>query len=623
MYLCLLPLLLLTCLGSRLCCCALGTSCISLLISEFTNKTSTSEIAVTCFNSNLKLLQISTTCFHLHSNEDVEEYISWYSRAIETIKEHFNTNSTGHSHLFFGISSSPANYLKIYKGSDFVNPFPVGDSKTMANALLAFVNYNKWRRVAFITHLTNKFYLEPIEQFYQNFTSAFEIYLSQILGGQKAISRSLKRIKNMIYRVIIVSLPEETLRVLLCKTIGLGMTWANYIWVIVNSDGSRFYEQNSCLDHVTMLQHLTTKLPTKTMFLARYETLVDVTTNTNYPTLCYSQAKYSYSISISTWKDYGLKLIANYTPADGLSSVNMPSFPGDTFLQSLFTFYIINSIIALLVFVLLTVMLVLYIWFRNEPDIKATGVSLNILTFLGCYLLFFFLVLLNITGLPNDYTESFSFSNYMCKLVQWFNGTSIPGALIFSVLLVKLARVYRLFHYHHVIKKKWQCHDLTLALYVLLLTAPVILCVLVQSAVDDFKSNLVFTTNNGFVVAFYDCRSDSEFFWILARQLYICGCLNVVLLTLALKTRKINHPNFKDTKKVIALVFATLVTFCWSSVYYAVLESINAVPIYSYFLLSISHAIVICECQLFLFAPKIFPVLRRRLTRIELKAMKQ
>ena len=224
----------------------------------------------------------------------------------------------------------------------------------------------------------------------------------------------------------------------------------------------------------------------------------------NDPTLCYSHAKYSYSISISTCKDNGLKLIANYTPADGLSSVNIPSFPGDTFLQSLFIFYIINSIIALLVFALLTVMLVLYILFRNEPDIKATGVSLNILTFLGCYLFWFYFVLLNINGLPNDYIESLRFANHVCKLQLWFNGLSIPSTLILSVLLVKLARVYWLFDYRHVIKK-WQCHDLTLALYVLLLTAPVILCVLIQSAVDDFKSNLVFSTNNGVVVAFYDC----------------------------------------------------------------------------------------------------------------------
>ena len=277
---CLLPLLLLTCMGS-LCSCV-GTSCISLLTNEFTNKTSTSEIAETCSNSNLKVLQNTTTCFPLDISEDVEEYISWYSRTTEVIKKYSNINSTRqHSHLYFGVSSSLANYLRIPKDSDIVNPSLVGDSKTMASALLAFVNYNKWRRVAFITHLTNKFYLEPIEQFYQNFTSAFQIHLSQIIGGEKAIDRSLKRIKKMKYRVIIVSLPKEILRVLLCRIIGLGMTWPNYIWVIVNSDGSRFYEQNSCLVQVTVFQHLTRKLPKKTMFPAKYEALVDLTNNIN------------------------------------------------------------------------------------------------------------------------------------------------------------------------------------------------------------------------------------------------------------------------------------------------------------------------------------------------------
>ena len=319
------PLLLLTCLGS-LHTCALGTSCITLLTNEFSKKTSTSETAVTCSKSNLKILQNTTTCFPLHSNEDVEEYISWYSRVTETVNEYSNVNSTSHSQLFLGVSSSLANSNK---DSDFVNRLLIRDPKTMTSALLAFVNYNKWKRVAFITHLTNKFYLEPIQQFYKNLNSAFRIHLSQILGIEKAIDRSLKRIKKLKYRVIIVSLPEETLRVLLCRTIGLGMTWPNYIWVIVNSDGSRFYEQNPCLDQVTVFQLLIRKLPVKTMSTAKYERLIDLTYNTNYPTLCYSHVKYSYSISISTWKEDGLKLIANYTPADGLSSVNLPFIPGE------------------------------------------------------------------------------------------------------------------------------------------------------------------------------------------------------------------------------------------------------------------------------------------------------
>ena len=262
-------------------------------------------------------------------------------------------------------------------------------------------------------------------------------------------------------------------------------------------------------------------------------------------------------------------------------------------------------------------MFVLYILFRNEPDIKATGVSLNILTFLGCYLFWFYLILLNINGLPNDYTESLRFANHVCKLQLWFNGLSIPGALILSILLVKLARVYWLFDYRRVIKK-WQCHDMTLALYVLLLTVPVILCVLLQSVVDDFKSKLIFSTNNGVVAAFYGCQSESEFYWLIAQLLYING-LNVVLVISAIITRKINHPNFKDTKKVIALVFAVVVTSCWTVVYYIVSQTINALPVYSSFLLSISHTFFICECQFFLFAPKIFPVLRRRLTRMETK----
>ena len=85
---------------------------------------------------------------------------------------------------------------------------------------------------------------------------------------------------------------------------------------------------------------------------------------------------------------------------------------------------------------------------------------------------------------------------------------------------------------------------------------PSVLCVPIQSAADDFKSHLVFITSNGVVAAYYGCQSDSELYWILAQLLYIYG-LNAVLVVLAIKSRKINHPNFKDTKKVIALVLVT------------------------------------------------------------------
>jgi len=438
MYSSLVPLLLLFLASLDALCSASGNTCIRLLTNELANKTS-SEVTTTCSNSNLRAVRNATACFPLHSSGDMDEYISWYSRVTETIKvlSNLDSNSSSSSHLYFAVTSLLADSQRIYN----VNSLPIGDSKTMVSALLAFVNYASWRRVAITTHLTNQFYLEPMEQFYQNFTSAFEIHMSQILGGEKAIEHSLKRIKKMKYRVIIASLPEDTLRALLFKRISLGMTWPSYIWVIVNSDESKLYENNPCLEQVILFQYLTRKLPLHrdTKVPVIYDSLIDLTNNSNISTQCYNHAKHSYGISIDTRKEERLKHIANYTPADGLSSVNLPFIPGDSFLQSLFTFYIINSITAFLVLLLLTGMLVLYIWFRNEPDIKATGVSLNILTFLGCYLLWFYLILLNINGLPNDYPETLSFANHVCKFQLWFNGLSIPTALILSVLLVKLA----------------------------------------------------------------------------------------------------------------------------------------------------------------------------------------
>ena len=202
-------------------------------------------------------------------------------------------------------------------------------------------------------------------------------------------------------------------------------------------------------------------------------------------------------------------------------------------------------------------MLVLYLNFWNEPAIKATGVSLNILMFLGCYLL---LVFLTVNVLPKYYMKSMVFRNFMCKLSLWFHGFSIPTILISSILLVKLVRVYRLFYYFRAVKK-WECHDATLALYVLLLTFPVIISNTIQSAIHNYESSITTRTYKGYFIAFYDCKSDREYFWIFGQQTYlylICS----LLIVMAFKTRKIKQKILRIQKKVIALIVTAMVTNC-------------------------------------------------------------
>lgn len=93
-------------------------------------------------------------------------------------------------------------------------------------------------------------------------------------------------------------------------------------------------------------------------------------------------------------------------------------------------------------FVFTTCTTVLYFNFRNEPAVKATATSLNILIYIGCYIWLFYLFLINSTLLGRYHLLSTTTRNLVCLSILWINGLGYPVALIMSTVLVKLIRIY-------------------------------------------------------------------------------------------------------------------------------------------------------------------------------------
>jgi len=102
-------------------------------------------------------------------------------------------------------------------------------------------------------------------------------------------------------------------------------------------------------------------------------------------------------------------------------------------------FYLGNTICLVIV----TISLILYIYFRNEPAVKATSVSLSVLIYIGNYSLILHMFNLNSGLLPTLYQQDIKLRNTMCNLLAFFNGLAFPLAIIFSTLLVKLLRSIR------------------------------------------------------------------------------------------------------------------------------------------------------------------------------------
>ena len=86
-------------------------------------------------------------------------------------------------------------------------------------------------------------------------------------------------------------------------------------------------------------------------------------------------------------------------------------------------FIILDSTITSLCFLYVTVIFILYIYFYNEPEIKATSVAVSLCMFLGCYLQLVFNGLLFLKK-----------TTITCYLRVWLSGIGLSSLLIFTTL---------------------------------------------------------------------------------------------------------------------------------------------------------------------------------------------
>ena len=266
-------------------------------------------------------------------------------------------------------------------------------------------------------------------------------------------------------------------------------------------------------------------------------------------------------------------------------------------------------------FIVVTTFLFLYIYFREEPEVKSTSLTLSLFMYLSCYLTLVYLVLLLLSDQPSD-TGNYSYYANLCPILQWTSGLGIPLPLITGTMLIKLVRI------HYIFKKfsktgpapvGRQCSDAVLGLLVLLTITPNVLILIIWTGVDNYG---LVTEERGYrdgtLVVDKQCTSDYLLMWIGGWVV----CLFVLLLALlvvAVKTRKIRLRHYKDTKKVNAFIFILNLNIFFTLCYWALLREITLRHITG-IISHIGHSALVIFCQVFLFAPKVFPPALRRLS---------
>jgi hypothetical protein len=252
-----------------------------------------------------------------------------------------------------------------------------------------------------------------------------------------------------------------------------------------------------------------------------------------------------------------------------------------------------------------SIMLVGFIYFRHQPEIKSTSFSLSLLVFLGCYLILIYLSLnlhAHQTG-PNKTLNS----TVLCFSLHLLSGLGIPCALILATIAVKMLRIYHIFTKHSPKKLSRAWSDAFLLMYVMLILSPMILVYTIWAFVDPYTGFLRYFTHLDVIIIEKSCTSAYLTVWQAILVLYIV-ILFLFLLVLAIRMRKIQKAHFKDTKKVSILVLCLFLDLFLTLVVWRVLRIVVNFHIAA-ILLYLGHHTFILLCQGFLFVPKILPPL--------------
>ena len=323
------------------------------------------------------------------------------------------------------------------------------------------------------------------------------------------------------------------------------------------------------------------------------EALVDVTllgnNNTSFTISYYDQASPS---------DFKIDKTFDLPPDQLPSKYNLIPLPVAVLLIT----------VAVLCLLLTTIMFILFVKYRRYSEIKATSPYLSMLMFVGTYLIIISAITQAVLMEINRPMGMLA-SATLCGSV--ITGNVMGINLIFSTLLLRMLRIYRIFSYFGKTGKIWS--DKVLVVIVLLIVGGDVALLLIWFNVDPFTVNSITVYIPSGYPPHYEislyCTSGNIAVWF-ALIFGKVGILFAIVLFLAIKTRKIQRENFKDTKKVNIYIFITVLIIAMLIPVWFLLEGTGNV-IGTGVVIYIAFGATGLFCQLMLFAPKVLPPLLR------------
>ena len=250
--------------------------------------------------------------------------------------------------------------------------------------------------------------------------------------------------------------------------------------------------------------------------------------------------------------------------------------------------------------------LVLYICYRNAPEIKASSFRLSMVIHL-CSFSMMVGGQLYITANSVIIDKSFKAE---CTLQNWL---IFPwGDMILATLLVKMSRIHYIFKRRGKINLKL-CSDTTLLVIIVVIVTGKVVIILLWDTLDLLTNTDVDIYHPEVKPPYYEverhCLSHRYFLW-LGTSLGYTATLGAVLGCVVFRVRRIKHKDFNDTKKINTTVLVSfiatgvVVPMWWT---FRASGDTNA----SSSLLALLFMILPMSCQVCLFWPKTIPPLVR------------
>ena len=258
--------------------------------------------------------------------------------------------------------------------------------------------------------------------------------------------------------------------------------------------------------------------------------------------------------------------------------------------------YVLSCAVALFT----TVVLVLYLYYRDHKEVKATSPHPSVLVFIGCYLL---CIAAAVEATKVAFVLSSQFFSFIVsiRILLLVNGIG----LILLTIFINMLRIYQIFFsWMKELGAVWKSCSMVFIVLLLSVLPNLLLLILILVEPPRFDSRVAMAT----LTMVYMVRSTVANLHFAAFLSLYFGLFVLLILFFAFRTRKINHPNFKDTKKVVLFIALLIVCVGLSSpLYNSLLRSSN--ELLASLVLSAAILLIPMMCVVILYVPKLPPAI--------------